>query len=283
MAKGPRITDEVKWLIAKIYLEHPDWRAKEVRMEVNTRLCKKNPKLNPDWPGLSTVQKELTEIRKKYAARPPEATKLDEPWSLGSLVEYPIAPEAILRVVSIYEKCLLEAASEDWLLSIREALWIGRLHKIIELYQPEHILPDVRDAIQEAIISGRELPIELKGGNPTNQELASAWGLKGKEIPFEDLVLEWAYTYSQYEIISEIEGKPFGSRELDIYIMANVYEFYGDRRNDFIEQIAEKYDVDEDKLVALNLSIGDIERAAMSGKYQKEAKNERSHNQEVQE
>lgn len=265
MAKGPIITDEVKWLIAKIYLEHPDWRAKEVRMEVNTRLCKENPKLNPDWPGLSTVQKELTEIRKKYAARPPESTKLDEPWSLGSLVEYPIAPEALPVVISVYKKCMLEEEPE---LTIREALWIGRLYRIIELYQPRSIPPDVEDM--------------LKSGQWHDKNAWPVSKVKPKIEP-KDLVLDWAYTYANWEIISEIEGKPFDSGELDSYIMVNVYEFYGDRRSAAISEIAEEYDADEDKLMALNLPIGKTKEAAKSGKYKKEAKNERSHNQEVQE
>ena len=64
MAKGPVIPDDVKRDIAEVYLEHRDWRAKEIQSEVNSRLRKRNYKINPDWPGLSAVQKQLTQIRK---------------------------------------------------------------------------------------------------------------------------------------------------------------------------------------------------------------------------
>lgn len=271
MAKGAYLTPRIKNLIAKIYLEHRDYGPTKAREELLKKMKEEGLEkiFGTDFPSVSSVSKQLKEYHDRDEERLPESKELDKPWSFSSLAKYPIAPEAIPLVVSIYEKCLMEDAPREWFPSIREALWTGRLHKIIELYQPRHILPDVRDAIQEAIIGGRERPIELKEKNPTNQELALAWGLKGKEIPLEDIVLEWAYTYSQYEIMSEIEGKPFDSGELDGYMMIDVYEFYGDRRNDFIGQIAEKYGVDEDKLRDLNLPIGVIERAAaISGKYE---------------
>ena len=282
MAKGAYLTPRIKNLIAKIYLEHRDYRPTKAREELLKKMKDQglHEIFGTDFPSVSSVSKQLKEYRDRDEERLPVSKELDKPWTFSSLAKYPIAPEAIPLIVSIYEKCLMEDASGDWLFSIREALWIGRLHKIIELYQPRHILPDVRDAIQEAIIKGREMPTELEKKNPTNQELALAWGIEGKEIPLEDIVLEWAYTYSQYEIMSEIKGEPFDSGELDGYMMIDVYEFYGDRRNDFIEQIAEKYGVDEDKLRDPNLSIGDIGQIALSDKLKREAPNERSRSQE---
>jgi len=217
---------------------------------------------------LNTVSQRLKKLKDKDAARSEEQKSLDEPWSFSSLAEYPIPPEAIPLVVSIYEKCEIEGNfSPNWNLTIREALWIGRLHKIIELYKPRHLLPDVRDAVLHFIIKEREWPTEL-GKDPTSWELAEAWGLKGKEIPLEDIVLEWAYQYSQYEIYSEIEGKPFDSNEfqLDVDMQRDVYACYGERRDDFIGQIEEDYGVYSYNLAALNLSIlsiGDIEQVAL--------------------
>ena len=79
----------------------------------------------------------------------------------------------------------------------------------------------------------------------------------------EDIVLEWAYTFSQYEIMSEINGESFDSTELDHYIMLHVYEFHGDRRSDFIGHIEEKYGVNTYRLQDLNMTLGDIEQAAI--------------------
>jgi len=265
MAKGYHLTPEVRKLITRIYLDHPSYGPTQIHKELLNRMKETglDKKYGSDWPGISAVGKVVREIRTRDSARSPESKSLDEPWTFASLAEYPIAPEAIPLVASIYDKCLMEGNwTEEWNLTIREALWIGRLHKIIELHKPRHLLPDVRDAVTHFIIKQREWPTEL-GEHPTNQELAEAWGLKGKEIPLEDIVLEWAYTYSQYEEMSEIEGEPFDSNELDFHILRDVYEYYGDRRNDFIEQIAEDYGVDANKLEALNLSIEDIKQAAL--------------------
>ena len=265
MSKGPRLTPGITKLIEKIYIANRQIRPKEARGKLLKQMKAEglDQIFGSNYPALNTVSQELKQLRDKDSARPDELKSLDEPWSFGSLAEYPIPPEAIPLVASIYEKCLMEGNnSERWNLTIREALWIGRLHKIIELYKPKHLLPDVRDAVVDFIIKHREWPTEL-GEHPTNRELAEAWGLKGKEIPLEDIVLEWAYVYSQYEEMSEIEGEPFDSHELDFGILKDVYEYYGERLNDFMEQIAEDYGVDTEKLEALNLSIEDIEQAAV--------------------
>lgn len=276
MAKGAYLTRRIKNLITKIYMDNPSCGPTKAREELLKKMKEEGLEkiFGTDFPSVSSVSKQLKEYRDRDEERPPELKELDKPWTFSSLAKHPIAPEAIPLLVSIYEKCLLEDASGEWEVSIREALWIGRLHKIIELYKPKHILPDVRDAIMHEVIHKRAMPTELEGKEPTNRELALAWGIKGKEIPLEDIVLEWAYTYSQYEIMSEIEGNPFDSSEsgLDVYMMGDVYEFYGDRREDYIEEIAEKYGVDEDKLRDPNLSIGDIGQIALSDKLKKGGK-----------
>lgn len=128
MAKGPRITDEVIKLIAQVYLEYPNWRAKEIQSEVNARLYNANPRLNPGWPGLSAVQKELTKIRRRDAMRHPESKRIDERWSIGTLAEFNIPPEAIPKVFQIQQN-RRDAEKPQ---TIRQAMWAGRLHMLIE-------------------------------------------------------------------------------------------------------------------------------------------------------
>ena len=305
MSKGPRLSPAIDALIKKIYIANRQVRPKEARKRLLEQMKAEglDQIFGSNYPALNTMAQRLKKLKDEDAARSDELKRLDEPWSFGSLVEYPIPPEAIPLVASIYEKCLMEGNNSiGWNLTIREALWIGRLHKIIELYKPRHLLPDVKAALAEFLVNNRGWPTEFqgktmfqelaewgifeyadkddvviellvkKGGwpaelgeNPTYQEIAESLGLKGKEIPLEDIVLEWAYRYSQYEIYSEIEGKPFDSNEyqLDVDMQKNVYACYGERRDDFIGQIAEDYGVNTFKLEALNLSIGDIEQVAL--------------------
>jgi len=126
MAKGPLVTDAVLALIARVYQKYPKWKAPIVREEVIYLLHKDNPKLPPGWPSLSTVQKVLALIRKNRPADPK-----DKPWSLASLAEYEIPPEAMPMVMSVYKKRLAEK-DELTKFTIREALWIARLYNIIE-------------------------------------------------------------------------------------------------------------------------------------------------------
>lgn len=123
MAKGPKITGDVRLRIAAVYLENPNWRAKEIQHEVNSQLRKENPRLETDWPGLSAVQKELTKIRKGHVKV--KQRGLDEPFSLASLAKYNIPPEAVPVIMWVYRKRLRE---EEIHFTIRQALWIARLH-----------------------------------------------------------------------------------------------------------------------------------------------------------
>ncbi|MFC1893933.1 hypothetical protein ACFLYR_07955 [Chloroflexota bacterium] len=139
MPLGPRINDTVKQLIAEVYLKHPDWRAKQVQHEVNI-------KLGSEYPGLSAVQKELQNIRKRDAERSTESKELDKPWTLSSLVEHPIPAEALPSVLQLwvlyreYDNYVRRLspdsifasteASQLNMLTIREAQWVGRLYSV---------------------------------------------------------------------------------------------------------------------------------------------------------
>ncbi len=126
MAKGAKIKDEVRRLIAGVYLEHSEWRAKEIQKEVNIRLRRQNPRVQSNWPGLSAIQKELVKLRGKLAQAPDPR---DAQWSVGCLAQYDVPPEALPVVLSIYEERL---RTEEYSFTIREALWIGRLYKVID-------------------------------------------------------------------------------------------------------------------------------------------------------
>ena len=131
MAKGQFINDDVRLLIAQVYLEDPEQQAKEVQVTVNARLMLTNPKTKPGWPGLSAIQKELTKIRQRDWERPNKSVGLDDIWSIGTLPKYDIPSDALPKVLQIQE--LRRSTKKP--LAIREALWIGRLHRVKENIQ----------------------------------------------------------------------------------------------------------------------------------------------------
>ena len=123
--------------------------------------------------------------------------------------------------MAVYKKRL----AENGVLTIREALWIGRLYGVIEP---------------------------------------------------KDLVYDWAFLYATFEMVSEDKGEPFfDSKNLDMELIEDVYSARETQREIAIWGIAETYGADPVKLKDLNLSIEEIEEIAKSGKYQKEAHNER--------
>jgi hypothetical protein len=74
-------------------------------------------------PAEETIIKLITE------ARSHPKSELDLPWSLGWLSKYEIPPEALPTVLLITGKRIKESNMH---LTIREALWIGRLYKIVD-------------------------------------------------------------------------------------------------------------------------------------------------------
>ena len=135
MAKGPIVTPEVEAFIASVYKEHPKWKAKEVHNEVSHNLHKKDAKLPPGWPGLSTVQKVLATVRKSIKETPLDPQ--DKSWSMGTLDEYPIPPDAIPAVLKVWASRQKKEES----FTIREAKWTARLsHFILDIEYLEKIM-----------------------------------------------------------------------------------------------------------------------------------------------
>lgn len=67
-------------------------------------------------PELSTLEKKISEYRKRTS---PE----DKPWSLSTLDDYPISPEALPKVLEEYKLHY----RRGFYLTIRQAKWITRL------------------------------------------------------------------------------------------------------------------------------------------------------------
>lgn len=200
--------------------------------------CKEQP------PQLSTLEKRIS----FYRSIP--KNPFDELWSLGSLVQDPIPPDAMPVVMSIYKKAL--ARNKE--LTIRQVRWIARLYKIID------------DA---------------------------------------ELLWDWAWAYAMDEWLSEITNKPFDTTELDLELVRNPQYAQESRRDteraiaiwgiaerlhpDFrgpsadFDALFSAVGADFNALMELNLSIEETEEIAKSGKYKKEAQNERVNKAKEQE
>jgi len=130
--RGPKIPNDVNIIIAEICEKakdsDPGITAKEIMDKVHVELRHRGMQRLPGWPGLSAIQKKLTEMRRKDAERPPESKEMDRPWSMGALVKYDIPPEALPKVFQVQEH--FKALSKKPL-TIRQAMWIGRLHALV--------------------------------------------------------------------------------------------------------------------------------------------------------
>jgi len=111
-------------------------------------------------------------------ARNHPVSPLDSPWSIGYLGQYDIPPEALPKVMSIYEK-RLRAIKPHF--TIREVLWIARLHKTIddpislERFAYAYALRDWIDFVLDNPVYTRDLDITLMrymNGQITAAEIA---------------------------------------------------------------------------------------------------------------
>lgn len=137
MAKGPLLNDEVRQLITEIYLDHKDWRAKQVQKELHSKLKAINPNTPDNWPALSTIQAILKDAI--YKDKLVIERGVDKPWGLSTLEKYPIAAEALPSVLKVWifhqDEFVNSLSDEDrnvYFFTIREAKWAAQLYKILE-------------------------------------------------------------------------------------------------------------------------------------------------------
>ena len=102
--------------LVEMFLLHPQCKAPQYWDDLHKLL-------GDDSPGLSTIQKCLAKIRERYDLQ--RIQPLSQMWSISTLPEYPIEPEALPIVLKAY-RCHAEQGAP---LTIREAQWISRLYK----------------------------------------------------------------------------------------------------------------------------------------------------------
>lgn len=97
----------------------------------------------------------------------------------------------------------------------------------------------------------------------------------------EDLGMAWAEVFTLREVFYEVTGKPLDNRqqELELEMINNPNAVHGLRRKVAILALANSRGLNPDELK--ELSNDELLKIIKSGKYKKEAQNERSHSQEV--
>lgn len=127
MPKGPKIADEVHQVIATKVLENPTMKREEIVHEIKKVLDARGGHV----PERNTLLKQISFYRHH------SPVSLDVPWSVGSLAQHPIPPEALPVVLQAY---VLE---DTWgtptatsygvrrgTLTVREALWVARIYQL---------------------------------------------------------------------------------------------------------------------------------------------------------
>lgn len=132
MAKGPHLTDRIKQMIAEIYVADHQIRPGRAQEELLKRMKAEglDEIFGSNYPSRSTVSKELKSLRERDEARSPKSQGLDEPWTIGSLSEYPIPSDVLPRLFPIWLTNQENPASPP--LSVREARWIAQLSGMTE-------------------------------------------------------------------------------------------------------------------------------------------------------
>lgn len=132
MAKGAYLTPRIRELITRLYLDDRQIRPIEAHKLLLQKMKAEglHEIFGPSFPSISTVSKELKSLREKDEARSPESKGLDEPWTIGSLSEYPIPPDVLPRLFPIWLHRREDPTSP--LLTIREARWIVQLSGMTE-------------------------------------------------------------------------------------------------------------------------------------------------------
>ncbi len=116
MSKGPVIKDWVKW--------HINVEATKNRAEPRDAVAER---IEQFLEGKEPIPSRETLIKMISAARN-SADLEDRPWTVSSLVDYEISPEALPVVMKAWARAL----ELDKHLSIRQVKWIARLYNVLK-------------------------------------------------------------------------------------------------------------------------------------------------------
>jgi len=123
---GPWTIPEVESIIVETWMDMSSKElnptAKEIRAKVRQQLNEAG-KSHLHVPGIRKTQDIIRETRNSYDNRPEREKKLDNPWSIGSLKDFPLSPDTLPHVLRVWKFCLIRGE----LLTIRQANWVAQL------------------------------------------------------------------------------------------------------------------------------------------------------------
>ena len=124
----PKIAKNWKMKTLKIYREHKDWNATEVRGLLISWLGENRT------PGKSSIQKEWARLIEKYG----EIKDMDLPWNMGLMDKQAIPPEAVPDILTVQDWSEKEHPEvlgfiKDEPITIRQSIWIVRLRGVANL------------------------------------------------------------------------------------------------------------------------------------------------------
>lgn len=133
------------------------------RTELAGQLQLELERMGYDVPEIEVLERKISWYRNHGTDNP-----RDKPWNLGTLVEYPIAPECLPAVLQAYTMeyiLLIERFGRPLLwppLTIRQALWVARLAPLIKDNIPELFSRAWEYAAHERIheFQGKPLPYD---------------------------------------------------------------------------------------------------------------------------
>ena len=204
MAKGPKISNEVRRSIALVYLAHSDWKAKEIQEEVNRRL-------GGNGPGLSAVQKVLTPMRDPERQKQLSETGLDEPWSLGSMgtkPEYELPPEIIPIVLELKRARELSIKNTD----PERVASANRIFRVRELEKLPGWVVKFHDGPQPFSVREAKWVARIRYVLPS-------------EVTTEEIGM-WAHIYAEFEKGCELADVECDTTNLDIGLSIGDYFVY---------------------------------------------------------
>ena len=189
MAGGPKITEQIQQLIVDTYLEHPDWVAKQVQKAVDDEVRRKG--LATQGPGLSAVQKKLAAYRSSFNKQASLKT-FKTPWSLGSLCDDDISPDATPVILAVQK---LRRLRKEAPLTVPEAKWVARLYRFV------HPILQT-DALQSVVNEAKLNDLSIWAQWNAARELAA----KVANIPLDTSDFDLAMAAGRMEIIAKFLG-----------------------------------------------------------------------------
>lgn len=154
-------------------------------------------------PRLDSMKKLISHARNH------KRSELDKPWTILSLKDYPVLPEAIpvllqiqnsesiTNIFTIEDMATKKKTTANWVLSIREARWASQLYPTIRVYTEGKSQSDAASMLYKwaGAYAHREIMSEIMGGKDIDtsyldRRLFTSHG-EGKPFETEDDKRVW--------------------------------------------------------------------------------------------